>query len=125
MDINQFLNPVGENIKDSLEDLDKQILAKYGSDIEAKSDSEVEILPQIGHGEALGALCKLHLYEEQQEAGLRTLLESPTLAEIDIRRQQVDKRRQTEFKPILVYDGLYSVEWHCTRIRVQIRPNHI
>jgi hypothetical protein len=45
MDINQFLNPVDENIKDSLKDLDEQILAKYGSDIEAESDEEVEILP--------------------------------------------------------------------------------
>ena len=56
MDINQFLNPVEENIKDSLDHINEQILAKYGKDIEAESDKEDEVYIKISHNEALLAI---------------------------------------------------------------------
>ena len=43
MDINQFLNLVEETIEDSLDHINKQILAKYGKDIEAESNEEDEV----------------------------------------------------------------------------------
>ena len=64
MDILQFLNPADENIEDSFEELDAQILAKYAPEIDAESDEEVEIQPKITHNEAIKALYKLCLYEE-------------------------------------------------------------
>jgi len=98
MDINQFLNLTDENIEDSLEELDENILAKYDPDIEAESDEEVETLPQIGQGEALDALYKLRLYEERQDTGPRTLLEALSLSETLIRRRQVDERIQMDIR---------------------------
>ena len=71
MDINTFLNPVEEIIQDTPEDIDSQILAQYGPELEddIQEEEELEVLPKISLDEAIAALQKLHLYEEQQEKG--------------------------------------------------------
>jgi hypothetical protein len=98
MDIQQFLNPADETIEDSIEELDAQILAKYGPEVDAESDEEIENLPQILHAEALDAIYKLRLYEEQQDEGIRSLLESLKLSERQIRQRQVDERSQMDIR---------------------------
>jgi len=74
---NSLWDPVDKIIENSFEELDAQILAKFGPDTEDDSDEEVEILPRITHIEVLDALNKLRLYEEQQDEGLINL---PTVA---------------------------------------------
>jgi hypothetical protein len=69
MDIAQFLNPTDEIIEDSIEQLDEQVLALFGPEIEAESDKELEILPTITLQDVLVALNTLRLYEEQQDRG--------------------------------------------------------
>jgi hypothetical protein len=68
MDIQFFLNPSDETIKDDLEHFDEQIIAQFKPELE-ESDEEDEILPSIPNSKALEALYKLRLYEEQQEDG--------------------------------------------------------
>jgi len=98
MDIQQFMDPVDEIIENSFEELDAQILAKFGPDTEDDSDEEVEILPRITHIEALDALNKLRLYEEQQDEGLISLLQSLALGESNIRKRQVEARSQMDIR---------------------------
>ncbi|ODQ69189.1 hypothetical protein LIPSTDRAFT_76436 [Lipomyces starkeyi NRRL Y-11557] len=69
MDINNFLNPADETVQDDLEHIDEQILAQFGPEIEEESDEEIEVLPKISVGEAIEALYKLRLHEEQQHEG--------------------------------------------------------
>lgn len=57
MDISQFLNPAHENIEDSLDEIDAQILAKYGPEAKAETD-EVKIKHKITHSEVLDAIYK-------------------------------------------------------------------
>lgn len=76
MDIDQFLNPIDEVVEDSIEQLDDQILAQFGPEIEAESDEEIEVLPRITISEALEALKRLRLYEEQQEEGDSELIKA-------------------------------------------------
>ena len=74
MDINIFLNPVKEAIQDTSNDINSQILAQYGPELDNNSEGELEVLPQILLNKALEALRKLHLYKEQQEEGVSTLI---------------------------------------------------
>jgi hypothetical protein len=98
MDVQQFIDPVDENIENSFEELDAQILAKFGPDIEDDSDEEVEILPRITHIEALDALNRLRLYEEQQDEGLISLLQALALGESNIRKRQIEARSQMDIR---------------------------
>ena len=74
MDINTFLNPVEEAIQDTPDDINSQILAQYGPELDDDSEGELKVLPQISLDEALEALRKLRLYKEQQEEGVSTLI---------------------------------------------------
>jgi hypothetical protein len=80
MDINQILNPPDEVMEDTggLEQLDELILAQFGPEleIEAETDEEVEESPKISTAEALEALEKLVLYEEQQDEDKKGFLEA-------------------------------------------------
>lgn len=71
MDIEQFLDPADEQIDDSLEQLDAQVLAQFEPAMEEESDDDPvqESQPKIAYKEALEALQRLRLYEEQQEHG--------------------------------------------------------
>ncbi|KAL1954721.1 hypothetical protein VTO42DRAFT_774 [Malbranchea cinnamomea] len=75
MDTDQFLDSKGEVVKDVIERLDEQILAQFGSEIEAESD-ETEVLPKIPNADALEAFKKLRLYEEQQDSGDRGFIQA-------------------------------------------------
>jgi hypothetical protein len=74
MDIDTFLNPAEEAVQDTPDDIDSQVLAQYGPELDDDSKGELEILPQIPLEEALEALRTLHLYEEQQAEGVPTLI---------------------------------------------------
>jgi hypothetical protein len=45
MDIDIFLNPVEEAVQDTPEDIESQILAQYGPELDDDSEEELEILP--------------------------------------------------------------------------------
>jgi hypothetical protein len=68
IDIQFFLNPSDETIEDDLEHFNEQIIAQFEPKLE-ELDKEDKILPSIPNSEALEALYKLRLYEEQQEDG--------------------------------------------------------
>jgi hypothetical protein len=74
MDIDTFLNPAEEAVQDTPDDIDSQVLAQYGPELDDDSEGELEILPQIPLEEALEALRTLRLYEEQQAEGVPTLI---------------------------------------------------
>ncbi|KAL1957354.1 hypothetical protein VTO42DRAFT_6034 [Malbranchea cinnamomea] len=76
MDVNQFLDPKDEVVKDDIERPDEQILAQFGPEIEAESVEEIEVLPKISNADALEALKKLQLYEEQQDSGNRGFIQA-------------------------------------------------
>lgn len=69
MDINTFLNPADEDIEDTPDEIDGQILAQYAPEAEDSSEEELEVLPKISQDEAIAAIQKLCLYEEQQAEG--------------------------------------------------------
>lgn len=69
MDIKTFLNPVEETVQNSLEDIDSQILAQYMPETEEDSEEELEVLPKISAEEAITAIQKVRLHEEQQIEG--------------------------------------------------------
>lgn len=74
MDIDTFLNPAEEAVQDTPEDIESQILAQYGPELDDDSEEELEILPQISLDQALEALRTLRLYEEQQAEGVPSLI---------------------------------------------------
>lgn len=69
MDIQTFLNPEEEAVRDTESEIDERILAQFEPEVEAESDEEVEEEPQISVNEALEAVTKLQKYEEQSEKG--------------------------------------------------------
>ena len=72
-----FIELPGEEVEDSTEDLIEHIAELYaGPDRDAETDEDESKQPQIKLSEALQALQKLRLYEEQQEDGERDLITS-------------------------------------------------
>ncbi|ORY63242.1 uncharacterized protein BCR38DRAFT_436292 [Pseudomassariella vexata] len=65
MDISNVLNPEGETVRDSLEELDELILAQFTSPQREEQDEELVVEPFVSVQEALEALAKLRLYQEQ------------------------------------------------------------
>ena len=47
MDTSDFLNPLEEAVQDTVEDLDRQVLARFEPEIEAESDEELEVVPKV------------------------------------------------------------------------------
>ncbi|EYE96999.1 uncharacterized protein EURHEDRAFT_410800 [Aspergillus ruber CBS 135680] len=76
MKIDEFLNPAEEEVTDNLDDLDSLILSQFSTEgAESEDNDEVyEMLPKISANEALEALYKPRLFEEQQADGNRHLL---------------------------------------------------
>ena len=67
MNIQNFIELLGEEVEDSSEDLIEHVAELYaGPDRDAETDEEVVEQPQIKLDEALVALQKLRLSEEQQ-----------------------------------------------------------
>ena len=75
MNIQNFINLLGEEVEDSTEDLIEHVAELYaGPDRDAETDEEDTQQPQIKLNEALEALRTLRLYEEQQEDGDREVI---------------------------------------------------
>ncbi|KAL1961806.1 hypothetical protein VTN77DRAFT_1018 [Rasamsonia byssochlamydoides] len=74
MDLNSFLNPADEDIRDDREAIDERIIAQLEPTPEEDSDEEVEFHEKIPLSEAIEALRKLRLYEEQQDEGYQPIL---------------------------------------------------
>ena len=74
INIQNFINLPGEEVKDSTEDLIEHVAELYaGPDHDAETDEDAQ-QPQIKLNEALEALQTLRLYEEQQEDGDREVI---------------------------------------------------
>ena len=69
MNIQNFLNPVTEEVDDHEEDVLEAIVARYGEDREAESGEEVEEVAVVSMLEAFSALKVLQTYKEQQGSG--------------------------------------------------------
>ncbi|KAL4762843.1 uncharacterized protein BDW70DRAFT_23245 [Aspergillus foveolatus] len=68
MKIDQFLNPIEEQVTDDLEDLDTLILSQFSAEGAEESDVEeiLEVLPKISANDALEALYKLRLLKSSK-----------------------------------------------------------
>ena len=71
----EFIKLPGEEVEDLLEDLIKHVVELYaGPDRDAETDEEAVEQPQIKLDEALVALQRLRLYEEQQSDSDRDVI---------------------------------------------------
>lgn len=70
MAIGQFLNLREENVDDDMEVIVDEIAKAYNiGDRTHETDEEVVTIPKVGYSEAIQALQKLRLYEEQNDNG--------------------------------------------------------
>lgn len=70
MAIGQFLNPQEENVDDGEEVIVDEIAKAYSiGDRNHETDEEDVIVPKVRYSEAMQALQKLRLYEEQNDNG--------------------------------------------------------
>ncbi|CRG92946.1 hypothetical protein PISL3812_10042 [Talaromyces islandicus] len=100
MNINEFLNPEGEEVVDSLEEIDSIILSQF-SKVQEGEDDDAEIIdptPIISIQEALQSVQILRLYEEQQEKADHILLRYLRPYEKLLVRQKVDSQRQRDIR---------------------------
>ena len=99
MKIDQFLNPREEQVTDDLEELDTLILSQFSAEGAEKSDDEIlEALPKISANDALKALYKLRLHEEQQVAGNQTLLPELLRHEQVLMERKMQNQYQTDIQ---------------------------
>jgi hypothetical protein len=100
MKIGQFLNPIEEQVTDNLEDLDTLILSQFSAEgAEESNDEEIlEVLPKISANDALEALYKLRLHEEQQVAGNPTLLQELLHHEQVLIERKMQNQYQTDIR---------------------------
>ena len=99
--IQDFIQLPGEEVEDSTEDLIEHIAELYaGPDRDAETDEEVVEQPQIKLDEALDALQKLCLYEEQQEDCNRDIITTLLRHE---RRLQNRRSQNTKQQLITTY----------------------
>ena len=98
MDIRTFLNPVEEVVQDTPENIESQVLAQYMPEIEEDSEEELEILPKVSIEEAIAAIQKLRLYEEQQVEGNPAFIYEIEKHERVIWRRKLDLQRQCDIR---------------------------
>ena len=98
MDVANFVNPADEIVQDNLEELDDLILSQFRPEEEHDDDQVVEELPHISHKEALDALEKLRLYEEQQADGDAQLILELYRLESVIKRRTFVGLEQTDIR---------------------------
>jgi len=97
MDVQSFINPVDEAVFDDATTLDEHIIGLFEPASE-DSDDEVEFIPKIPISEALEALKKLRLYEEQQEDANRTVIWHSSQQERVILGRKVESSRQQDIR---------------------------
>ena len=101
MNIREFIELPGEEVEDSSEDLIEHIVELYaGPDRDAETDEEAIEQPQIKLDEALIALQKLRLYEEQQSDSDRDVITTLSRHE---RRIQGRRPQNTKQQSIAMY----------------------
>jgi hypothetical protein len=110
MDINQFLNPIEEQVDDSLMAVDDIVLSQYSaenndSSNEDEEEDQVEELPQITATEALESLYKLRLFEEQDPDGNRQLIQLLVRHERELLRKKLYRQQQGDIRSFL---GIFS-----------------
>ena len=69
INIQNFLNPVTEEVDNQTKNVFETIIARYNKERDKESNEEVEEVPKISVSEALQVLKTLKIYEEQQEQG--------------------------------------------------------
>ncbi|KAJ5111402.1 mariner-Tc1 transposon family protein [Penicillium argentinense] len=74
MDIDDFINPNDEVVQDNIHEIDDLILSQFQPEIEQEEDEIIQELPSISIKEAIDALERLRLYEEQQPRGSSSFL---------------------------------------------------
>jgi hypothetical protein len=117
MDIQNFLNPVEEVIQDSPEQLEEHILAQFEPEVEQESDEEIEQLPRVTADEALEALAKLQLHEEQSEEGNPSLITQLGRHERVLQSSEASKTKAAGYQSLFrEYLVVYTKLQHCINI---------
>ncbi|BCR98585.1 uncharacterized protein AKAW2_40268S [Aspergillus luchuensis] len=100
MHLDQFLNPLEEQVHDATTDIDDVVLSQYTAvEDEVEEDDEmIEPLPIISSTRALQALHDLRLYEEQQNDANQASLHSLACQERDILRRKVLNTQQSDIR---------------------------
>lgn len=98
-DIEQFINPVAEQITDNLEHLRDQILAQFDVPMEEEEDDDEEeedgeILSLVTTLKALEALQTLRMHQEQQEESDIGLIKRLNCLEIELESKSMGIRHQ-------------------------------
>ena len=95
IDLQMFLNPVDKVVEDSEHQIFKDITQVYSTgDRLYESDKEDIVVLKIGTKEALEALTRLQLYEEQQNNGNSKLLSSLSLYKEVLQQHRHNALRQ-------------------------------
>ena len=98
MDIKTFLNPIEETVQDTPDDIKNQVLAQYMPEVEEDSEEELDILPKVSIEEAIAAIQKLCLYEEQQIEGSPGFIHELERYEHTIWRRKLDLQSQQDIR---------------------------
>ena len=98
MDIKTFLNPIEETVQDTPDDIENQVLAQYMPEVEEDSEEELDILPKVSIEEAIAAIQKLRLYEEQQIEGSPGFIHELERYEHTIWRRKLDLQSQQDIR---------------------------
>lgn len=92
MTLDNFLNPLDEQVQDNAEDLTKSIAQQFDQP-EPESEDEV-ILPKVQHQQAIQLLQQLRLYELQQINGHHGLIQQLDQHEALIKSRKVYSTQQ-------------------------------
>ena len=96
MDIENFLNPIDEIVTDDLGTIDHVVLSGFLPEVD---EDEIEIEEaQVLHDEAIQALKKLCLYEEQQDQGEAHLISALHKHERLVEARKVGGRKQSDIR---------------------------
>ena len=98
MDIQNFLSPAEETVQDSLEQIEEQILAQFQPEVEQETDEDIEQLPKITAEEALEALTRLRLHEEQAEEGNQSLITQLSRHERVLQARKFQSKKQQDIR---------------------------
>lgn len=101
MDINQFLNPVEEQVHDNLMGIDDAVLCQFPSiedEEQEKDDDYLQVLPQMPAIEALEGLYKLQLHEEQQIEANQDLIQLLQRHERVLLGRKQEKQQQVDIQ---------------------------
>ena len=98
MDIKTFLNPTEEVVEDTPHDIESQVLAQYMPEVEEDSEEELDILPKVSIEEAIAAIQRLRLHEEQQLEGSPGFIHELEKHERIIWRRKLDLQSQQDIR---------------------------